>query len=561
MRTLSLAIFLIPIDKTINARLRIGYESSCEFCAQSFSTESEKNLHIFEHFAQEVCTGCDQRLVRIGASLFVLHTRITCVKANNNLGDSHQNLSPAIEECSEYPPNEVFIKEEMLEPSVSLQTDHTKSIDQHMQNEERLPQETESIFFDGSKTDIEPDISLDQHSYEIDNNSSSDENLLSSEKVTIDGRLVKCQIRSCGRVVRKKHLATHLKELHGYGFQCNIEKCRRFFPHQSRLQKHMLKHEKNDIYDENQKQFICNTCNKSISSRQALKRHIRLSHRPKDELSLETYTCDYCQIEIRGRPLLRRHMKLNHDPDYKRPECFECKKTFLDIQKLQQHNRAVHLDERFICSWCGKSLKSEYNLKTHLYLHTGETPYKCSFDGCSKAFRSKDTMARHQFTHTGEKQFKCDIDGCDRLFLFKNDMNKHKRRVHMKQSESKNYICSVCGEGFSKSYLLRDHGYKHSGEKPHKCKVKDCGKAFRTASLLSNHTRYHSNLKKYKCDQVGCEKAYAYDVDLKRHKYGAHGIWWKKFPCPICENRIFPENKLLNRHMKARHGLLDKTTQ
>lgn len=453
----------------------------------------------------------------------------------------------------------------MLEPLVLLQNDPSKPINYNVQCEKRLPQATESIFFDSSKTKIEPDILLDQDSYEIDDNNSNDEDHLSSEKVktTIDERDVKCQIRSCDKVVRKKHLAAHIKEMHGYGFQCSIGKCRRFFPHQSRLQKHMLKHKINDtICEENQTNLTCDICHKStISSRQALKRHMRLSHGPKDKHSLTTYTCDYCQIEIRGRPLLHRHMKLKHDVTYERPVCSICKKTFLDIQKLQQHKRAVHLDERFICSWCGKSLKSEYNLKTHLYLHTGETPYKCSFDGCSKAFRSKDTMARHQFTHTGEKQFKCDVDGCERLFLFKNDMNKHIRRVHMKQPELKNFICSVCGEGFSKSYLLRDHGYKHSGEKPHKCKIIDCGKAFRTASLLSNHTRYHSNQKKYKCDQEGCEKAYAYDIDLKRHKYGTHGIWWKKFPCPICENRVFPENKLLNRHMKARHGLLNKTMQ
>lgn len=430
-----------------------------------------------------------------------------------------------------------------------------------------MPQETESIFFDGSKIDIEPEILLDQDSYEIDNNNSNDEDHLSNETVTINEQDVKCQIHRCDRMVRKKCLAVHVKEVHSDGFQCNIGKCRRFFSHQHRLQKHQLKHVINDntIYDKNNlltDQLTCDICHKStISSRQALKRHMRCSHGPKDEHSIKMYTCDHCHVEIRGRPLLYRHMKLNHDPYYKRPDCEYCGKTFLDIQKLQQHKKAVHLDERFICNWCGKSLKSEYNLKTHLYLHTGETPYKCSFDGCSKAFRSKNTMARHQFTHTGKKQFKCNVDGCERLFLFKNDMNKHKRRVHMKQPELKNYICSVCGEGFTKSYLLRDHGYKHTGEKPHKCKVKDCGKAFRTASLLSNHTRYHSNQKNYKCDQEGCEKAYAYDIDLKRHKYGTHGIWWKKFPCPICENRIFPENKLLNRHMKARHGLLNKTTQ
>lgn len=86
------------------------------------------------------------------------------------------------------------------------------------------------------------------------------------------------------------------------------------------------------------------------------------------------------------------------------------------------------------------------------------------------------------------------------------------------------------------------------GARPFVCEV--CKKTFHRETLLRNHRRIHTGEKKYRCHIENCERAYMFDIDLKRHKFSAHGIYSKKHPCFIC-SKIFSENKLLKKHLET----------
>ena len=53
----------------------------------------------------------------------------------------------------------------------------------------------------------------------------------------------------------------------------------------------------------------------------------------------------------------------------------------------------------FKCKYCARNLSSRQNLREHMYIHTGERPYKCTEIGCSKSFRQGSLLSIHRKTH------------------------------------------------------------------------------------------------------------------------------------------------------------------
>ena len=79
--------------------------------------------------------------------------------------------------------------------------------------------------------------------------------------------------------------------------------------------------------------------------------------------------------------------------------------------------------EKFPCSQCGKRLSSQYALKMHSTIHTGERPHICLF--CAKDFRGKKELEYHERTHTGEKPYKCNL--CGKTCVDASNMKKHEK--------------------------------------------------------------------------------------------------------------------------------------
>ncbi|CAG5095515.1 Similar to ZFP28: Zinc finger protein 28 homolog (Homo sapiens) [Cotesia congregata] len=126
--------------------------------------------------------------------------------------------------------------------------------------------------------------------------------------------------------------------------------------------------------------------------------------------------------------------------------------------RLEQHvtqHLKTHEAKQWECDVCSKMFTTEYFLKKHKRLHSGEMPYKCNI--CNKTFTFQQSYHKHRLYHKDDKPHTCTT--CDRSFK-ELSMLHNNERIH---TGEKPFACETCVQTAEAKESLSDHSENSSG--------------------------------------------------------------------------------------------------
>ncbi|KAJ3027721.1 UNVERIFIED_CONTAM: hypothetical protein HDU68_003253 [Siphonaria sp. JEL0065] len=83
---------------------------------------------------------------------------------------------------------------------------------------------------------------------------------------------------------------------------------------------------------------------------------------------------------------------------------------------------------------------------------TGGKTFLCPYDDCGKVFPRQYNLKSHMFCHSGARPHACQL--CVSTFARKHDLQRHTRTLH---ATDRPYKCSTCKQGFTQPEQLKRH--------------------------------------------------------------------------------------------------------
>ncbi|XP_058120020.1 zinc finger protein OZF-like [Anopheles ziemanni] len=227
----------------------------------------------------------------------------------------------------------------------------------------------------------------------------------------VGASMVRCEI--CDKTFSSRtYLQVHNSRVHGRAedrpFKCT--QCHQSYAMECHLKAHMVSHvrvscsicgkELSSSFSlrthminmhGNRENLICDSCGKEFRTRQAFDRHVKL-HMGVDVT--EQLQCSLCSKWLTSKRALKVHIKHVHTEAGQTFKCDLCTQECPNSRALSNHKLRVHVEERFECEVCGKRFKRQLYLKEHIALHTGKPLYSC--DICGATFNSNANKYSHR---------------------------------------------------------------------------------------------------------------------------------------------------------------------
>ncbi|KAK3857801.1 hypothetical protein Pcinc_035968 [Petrolisthes cinctipes] len=304
-------------------------------------------------------------------------------------------------------------------------------------------------------------------------------------------------------------------------------------------------HKISDMSCKSNHSFECGECGKTFVRKNTLQSHMTL-HNNEKICKAKSYECEVFEETFKPKKTSLNHKpKANHSNSFRKFACKECGKIFKNNFNLQSHMPVHTGEKRHKCKVCGETFMHRNSLYyDHMPIHTNVKPFKCG--ECSKAFSRKYTLKCHMTVHTGARNYPC--GECDKAFSQKSSRNLHLRKIH---KGAKKFECIECGKTFCNKSNFQSHLVFHSQGKTFPCDV--CGKLFTSKSKLTLHTKIHTGENKFHCRK--CGKFFIKKGNLKNHLTRCN----RKFPCNICGKK-FTQKKYLMSHTRI-HAKSDRKFQ
>ena len=185
--------------------------------------------------------------------------------------------------------------------------------------------------------------------------------------------------------------------------------------------------------------------------------------------------------------------------------CKLCRQLFESPEQMWEHRSCVH-DERsqFFCDDCGLEANNQFDLQSHVMETHGKEvgefkDFLCIV--CGKGYSSRTGLNNHMLVHSegGPPKFICPHPGCVARLHSKGALKNHVRRLHLKIQPRWQCQHDGCHRRFDTTSALRAHQVMHCDDRPLACDFPGCDKSFRESKHLRVHCMQHTDERPLKC--------------------------------------------------------------